>query len=73
MAVAVAVLGSAAGVDPAELGDVWLRRPVQQQQQRHDDADDEARQRVEHQHAEHCGDGSDEVSPPTRSLASHLR
>ena len=41
---------------PARGGDVRLRRPVEQQQQRHDDADEQPGQRVEDEHAEHGGD-----------------
>ena len=48
---------------PAELGDVRPRRAVEQEQQRHGDADEQPGQRVEHQHAEHGGDRRDEVGP----------
>ena len=54
--------------DLAELGDVWFRRSVEQEQQRHDDADDQSRQRVEQQHAEHRRDGGDEVGSGRRAV-----
>ena len=49
--------------DVAELGDVRPRRAVEQQQQRHDDADEQPGQGVEEQHAEQRGHGGDEVGP----------
>ena len=53
MADEVGVLAGRAG-DAAELGDVRPRRAVEQQQQRDGDADEEAGQRVEDEHAEHA-------------------
>ena len=45
-----------------------LRRPVEQEQQRHDDADDQPGQRVEDEHAEHGGHRGDEVGAGGRAV-----
>ena len=48
---------------PAEDGYPRPRRPVQQHEHGDPDADEQPGQRVEDQHAEHCGDSGNEVRP----------
>ena len=54
--------------DVAELGDVRPRRAVEEEQQRHDDADEQPGQGVEDEHAEHGRHRGDEVGPGRASV-----